>query len=200
MSRAFTIWFTGISHSGKSTVGTGVGEALRARGFTVELLDSGRIRAYTNRSLGFTQREIEANVLRLGYECNLLNRNGVVAVVMAVSPYREVRDQVRKQIEHFVEVYCHCPLDVLRQRDTAELFARAERGEVQHVAGVNAPYEEPLHPEITLDTDRLTPEASIEKVLKKLEELGHIDPVGSANYTASEEEMIRQRLQDLGYL
>ena len=200
MSGAFTIWFTGISHSGKSTIGSGVGEALRARGFTVELLDSGRIRAYTNRSLGFTRREIEANVLRLGYECNLLNRNGVVAVVMAVSPYRDVRDQVRKQVENFVEVYCHCPLEVVRQRDTADLFARAERGEIEHVAGVNAPYEEPPSPELTLDTDRLTPEASIERVLKKLEELDYIEPVGSATYTAEEEEMIRQRLQDLGYL
>lgn len=200
MSRAFTIWFTGISHSGKSTIGSGVGEALRARGFAVELLDSGRIRACTNRSLGFTRGEIEANVLRLGYECTLLNRNGVVAIVMAVSPYRDVREQVRKQVGNFVEVYCRCSLDVLLQRDTADLFARAQRGEVEHVAGVNAPYEEPEDAEIVLDTDRLTPEASIERVLGTLEELGYVAPVGSATYTASEEEMIRQRLQDLGYL
>jgi len=200
VAEAFTLWFTGITHSGKSTIGSAVGDALRARGLSVELLDSARIRAYTNRGLGFTKREIEINVLRLGYECLLLNRNGVVAIVMAVSPYRDARDQVRRQIPRFVEVYCRCPLDVLRRRDTSELFARAERGEVEHLAGVNAPYEEPLHAEIVLDTDKLTADQAARQVLARLEELGHIERVEPATYTAEEEEMIRQRLQNMGYL
>ncbi|MFQ5462006.1 MAG: adenylyl-sulfate kinase, partial [Phycisphaerae bacterium] len=139
LNDAFTIWFTGLSGSGKSTIGKAVGDALKARGLTVEVLDSGRIRQKLNRTLGFTREEVETNLLRLGYECTMLNRNGVVAVVTAVSPYRDVRDQLRRDIGRFVEVYCRCAMDILMQRGAKTLFEKAQRGEIQHVAGVNAP-------------------------------------------------------------
>lgn len=200
MSKAFTIWFTGMSGSGKSTIGRDVAEALQVRGLTVEVLDSGRIRQQLNRTLGFTREEVETNLLRLGYECKLLNRNAVTVVVTAVSPYRDVRDRLRDQIGEFVEIHCRCPMEVLMRRGAGELFEKARRGEIAHVAGVDAPYEEPLKPEVLLNTDELTVEQSVNKVIATLEVLGRIERVEAACYTPEEEEIIRQRLQDLGYL
>lgn len=200
MSKAFTIWFTGMSGSGKSTIGRDVAEALQVRGLTVEVLDSGRIRQQLNRTLGFTREEVETNLLRLGYECKLLNRNAVTVVVTAVSPYRDVRDRLRDQIGEFVEIHCRCPMEILMRRGAGELFEKARRGEIAHVAGVDAPYEEPLKPEVLLNTDELTVEQSVNKVIATLEVLGRIERVEAACYTPEEEEIIRQRLQDLGYL
>lgn len=177
-----------------------MGELLQARGLQVEVLDSGRIRQQLNRTLGFTREEVETNLLRLGYECKMLNRNGIIAVVTAVSPYRDVRERLRKEIEAFVEVYCRCPMEVLIERGSRELFEKAQRGELKHVAGVNSPYEEPLKPEVLLNTERSTPEEAAAKVITTLEVLGRIDRIEQAAYTAEEEAMIRQRLQNLGYL
>ena len=200
MGEPLAIWFTGMSGSGKSTIGQGVGDALRSRGHKVEVLDSGRIRQQLNRALGFSREEVETNLLRLGYECTMLNRNGVTAVVTAVSPYRDVRDRIRKQIAGFVEVHCRCPMEVLMQRGARDLIEKAQRGEIAHVAGVNSPYEEPLKPEVLLNTDQVTPEECVKQVIATLELLGHVDKVETSCYTPAEEEMIRQRLQDLGYL
>ena len=200
MSDAFTIWFTGMSGSGKSTIGRATGDALRTRGLQVEVLDSGRIRQQINRLLGFSREEVETNLLRLGYECKLLNRNGMTAIVTAVSPYRDVRDRLREEVGRFVEVYCRCPMEVLMKRGAGELFEKAQHGEITHVAGVNAPYEEPLKPEILLNTDQLTVDQSVSQVVTTLEVLGRIERVEAACYTPQEEEIIRQRLQDLGYL
>ena len=196
----FTIWFTGLPRSGKSTIARQVADALRVRGQHVELLNSAKIRKEVNRSLGFTREEIETSVQRLGYECMMLNRNGVVAVVTAVSPYRDARDALRGEIRDFVEVYCHATMDVLVQRDTRGFFERAKRGEIKHVAGVNAPYEEPKSPEVRLDTDTESAENCSGAVITALERLGLIDPVEQSGYTHEEEEIIKQRLHDLGYL
>jgi adenylylsulfate kinase len=200
VSQPFTIWFTGLSGSGKSTIGQKVADALQLRGLRVEVLDSGRIRQQVNRHLGFTRQEVETNLLRLGYECKLLNRNGVTVIVTAVSPYRDVRDRIREEVVEFVEVHCRCPMEVLVKRGAGELFERARRGEIEHVAGVNAPYEEPLKPEILLNTDQINIEESVANTIATLEVLGRIERVESACYSPEEEEVIRQRLQDLGYL
>ncbi len=200
MTEGFTIWFTGLSGSGKSSIGKAVGDALRSRALKVEVLDSGRIRQQLNRTLGFSREEVETNLLRLGYECTLLNRNGVTAIVTAVSPYRDVRDRIREDIDNFVEVYCRCPMEVVMKRGARELFEKAQRDEIAHVAGVNAPYEEPLKPEVLLNTDQLSIEQSVNQTLATLEVLGRIGPVETAAYTEEEEEMIRRRLQDLGYV
>jgi adenylylsulfate kinase len=189
-----------MSGSGKSTIGRAVGEALQLRGLKVEVLDSGRIRQQLNRQLGFTREEIETNLVRLAYECRLLNRNGVTVIVTAVSPYRDVRERIRQGLAGMVEVYCRCPMNVLEERGSGELFERARSGKIAHVAGVNAPYEEPPNPEVLLDTDKLTVEEAVNSTLEVLEDIGHIRRVESACYSPDEEEMIRRRLQDLGYL
>jgi len=200
LNKAFTIWFTGLSGSGKSTIGRAVGEALRLRGVRIEVLDSGRIRQQLNRAMGWSREEVETNLLRLGYECILLNRNGVTVIVTAVSPYRDARDRLREEVGDFIEIHCRCPMEILVRRGVGELFEKAQRGEIAHVAGVNAPYEEPLKPEVLLNTDQLTVEQSVNKVLATLELLGRIEKVEAASYTPEEEEMIRRRLQELGYL
>lgn len=196
----FTIWLTGMSGSGKTSVAKALAERLADRGFKVEVLDSGRIRAQINRSLGFSRKEIEENTLRLAYECVLLNRNGVVSIVGSVSPYRAVRDKAREQIGNFVEIYCRCPMEVLMKRDSKGLYERALKNEIEHMAGVNAPYEEPLKPEVLLNTDQLEVEDAANQVIKTLEVLGRVHRQEGAAYTEQEEEMIRQRLEDLGYL
>ena len=196
----FTVWFTGLPRSGKSAVARLLVEALHIRGLHVEYLSSSKIRKELNRSLGFTREEIETNLRRLGYECKLLNGNGVVSVVTAVSPYRDVRDALRADIGAFIEVCCRAPMEVLMARDTRRLFERAKAGEIEHVAGVNAPYEEPFKPEVLLNTDSESPEACCAKIVTTLELLKFIEPVEPAAYTADEEEMIKQRLRDLGYL
>lgn len=200
MKEGFTIWLTGLSSSGKTSIANAVGDLLHIRGVAAEVLDSGRIRAQINRSLGFSKEEIEENTMRLAYECKLLNRNGIVAIVGSVSPYREVRDRAREQIDHFIEVYCRCPMEVLMKRDTKGLYEKALKNEIQHVAGVNAPYEEPLKPEVLLNTDHKKVDESALKVMTTLELLGRIERMEGAAYTPAEEEMIRQRLEDLGYL
>jgi len=196
----FTVWFTGLPRSGKSTVARLVLDGLREGGHRAELLNSARIRREINRSLGFSREDIKENMARLSYECRMLNRNGLIAVVTSVSPYRDLRDEVRREIGRFVEVYCRAPLEVLIKRDKRGLFERAQKGEVQFVAGVNAPYEEPIKPEVLLDTDREPAEACAAKVIKTLELLGYIEPMEQATYTQEETEIIKQRLSDLGYL
>ena len=198
--QGFTVWFTGLSRSGKSTLAALTADSLRARGYTSEVLDSGRIRQATNRSLGFTREEIDANLKRIGYECKLLNRNGVIVLVAAVSPYRDQRDALREDVGRFIEVYCRCPLEVLVARDKRDLFGRAQRGEITHVAGINSPYEEPFKPEVLINTDANTPQQGVDRIISTLEILGYLPKHGSAEYTAEEEEVIRQRLHDLGYI
>ncbi len=197
---AFTVWLTGLPRSGKSTIAKLLAEAIQRRGLHVEVLNSARIRREINRSLGFTREEIEANLRRLGYECKLLNKNGVITVVTSVSPYRDVRDAIREEVGSFVEVYCRAPMEVLIGRDSRGLFEKAKRGEIQCVAGINAPYEEPFKPEILLNTDQDSAEVCCAKSLKTLELLGFLDPYEASGYSADEEEMIKKRLRDLGYL
>lgn len=196
----FTIWFTGITGSGKSTLAMMLKDALTGRGLASEVLDSGRIRQELNRSLGFSREEIETNLKRLAYESKMLNRNGVVAIVAAVSPYRDVRDAIREDVGRFIEVFCRCPMEVLLRRDDKNLFDRAQRGEVRHVAGINAPYEEPIKPEVLLNTDTESPDASVRKIVTTLQLLGYLPETPSASYTANEEALIKQRLADLGYI
>ena len=129
-----------------------------------------------------------------------MNRNGVVVLVAAVSPYREQRDAVRARIGRFVEVYCRCPLEVLTERDKGDLFARARAGEIAHVAGVNAPYEEPKQAEVEIDTDSDPVDVGVGRILTRLQQLGYLPAQGSAEYTAEEEAIIKQRLRDMGYI
>lgn len=197
--QTFTIWFTGISRSGKSTLANMLCENLTDLGLKAESLDSGRIRRQLDSGLGFTRAEIEKNLNRLAYDCQMLNRNGVIAIVAAISPYKALRDTIRKKIGSFVEVYCDAAVEELEDRDPEGFFAKARSNEILNVAGVNAPYEAPAKPEVHLLTAQDSPERCLETLLKTLEILEYIPTRAKSAYTPEEEAMIKNRLRELGY-
>jgi adenylyl-sulfate kinase len=200
-TKGFTVWFTGLSGSGKTTLSMMLEEDLRRRGIQkIEVLDGDVIRTHLSRGLGFTREDRDANIRRIGFICKLLSRNGVVAIAAAISPYREARDFNRKEIGDFVEVYCKCSLKVCIERDVKGLYRKALAGEIKNYTGVDDPYEEPLNPEVVLETDRETAEESVMKIVRKLEVLGYLPPSEESVYTAEEEEKVKKRLEDLGYL
>lgn len=175
--RGFTVWFTGLSGAGKTTIAHELVPALRERGHKVELLDGDIVRTNLSKGLGFSKEDRDTNIRRIGFVCDLLTRNGVVAVGAAISPYREIRDEVRAKVGEFVEVYVKCPVDVLKERDVKGLYEKALRGEIPNFTGVSDPYEEPLNAEVVVETDNETVEESLGKILTKLEELGYLEPV-----------------------
>jgi adenylyl-sulfate kinase len=176
VDRGFTVWFTGLSCSGKSTLAELVAEKLRRRGKTkIEVLDGDVVRTHLSKGLGFSKEDRDINIRRIGFVCKLLSRNGVIAISAAISPYREVRDWNRREIGDFVEVYCKCPLEVCIRRDVKGLYKKALAGEIKNYTGIDDPYEEPLSPEVVVETDRESPEESARKVIEKLEALGYLD-------------------------
>ncbi len=174
--RGFVVWFTGLSGAGKSTLAHGLESVLRERGLKVEVLDGDVVRTHLSKGLGFSKEDRDTNIRRIGFVCKLLARNGVVAIAAAISPYREIRDELRRDIGDFVEVYVKCPLEVLLARDIKGLYAKALRGEIANFTGVSDPYEEPLNPEVLLETDRESVGESLAVLLAKLEELGYLTP------------------------
>jgi adenylyl-sulfate kinase len=181
---SFTVWFTGLSGAGKTTIARRLEQVLRDKGLKVEVLDGDVIRTNLSKGLGYSKKDRDTNIRRVGFVCRLLARNGVVAIGSTISPYRAVRDEVRAENGDFVEVYLKCPLEVLQQRDPKGLYARALRGEIPHFTGVSDPYEEPLQPEVVLETGKETEEESLAKVLAKLEELGFLAP-GHGRFSGS---------------
>lgn len=175
--RGFTVWITGLSGAGKTTIARGLERVLRDGGLKVEVLDGDVVRTHLSKGLGFSKEDRDTNIRRIGFVCKLLARNGVAAIAAAISPYREIRDEVRADSGDFVEVYVKCPLEVLIRRDVKGLYTKALRGEIAHFTGVSDPYEEPLNPEVLLETDRETEEESLAKLVAKLEELGYLAPV-----------------------
>ena len=173
--KGFTLWFTGLSGAGKSTLSERVFEKLKQAGAKVELLDGDEVRTHLSKGLGFSKEDRDTNVQRLGFVCQLLSRNGVIAIVAAISPYRETRNQVRAKIENFVEIYVHCPIEVLAERDVKGLYKRALAGEIANFTGVNDPYEAPTSPEVTVDSSKETLEQSEARVWDKLKEMGLFD-------------------------
>lgn len=168
--KGFTLWFTGLSGSGKSTISHRITERLRAAGRRVELLDGDIVRTNLSQGLGFSKEDRDTNVRRIGFVCELLSRNGVIAVVAAISPYREARDRVRANIPEFIEVYVECPLDVLAERDVKGLYKQAMAGLIPHFTGVSDPYEPPLNPELWIRSDEEPAEQSVERVWTTLKD------------------------------
>jgi len=174
MHKGFTLWFTGMSGAGKSTISGLLVERLRALGARVEVLDGDVVRTYLSKGLGFSKEDRDENIRRIGFVCELLSRNGVIAIAAAISPYRAVREEVRARIADFVEVYVECPVEVLAERDVKGLYKKALAGEIPHFTGVTDPYEPPLHPEITVNSSRETPDQSVARIWATLEHLGLI--------------------------
>lgn len=172
--KGFTVWFTGLSGSGKSTIAERVALKLERKGLPVETLDGDIVRTNLSKGLGFSREDRDENIKRVGFVCQLLTRHGVAAVASVISPYREARDFNRRKIGSFVEVYVSCPVEICAQRDIKGLYQKAMAGEIKGFTGVDDPYEPPENPEVICRTDKESVEICVEKVLKKLEELGYI--------------------------
>ncbi len=203
MEDGFTLWFTGLSGAGKSTIANAVVERLQALGRRVELLDGDEIRKNLSQGLGFSKADRDANIARIAFVAKLLSRNGVIAITAAISPYRETRDHARAEISNFVEVFVDCPLEVCEQRDVKGLYARARSGEIKQFTGISDPYEVPQNPEITVHTDQENVDQEVEIVLSKLAELGYLPreaATAGGAYSAEEEALVEERLKNLGYL
>lgn len=142
----------------------------------MEVLDGDEVRQRLNRGLGFSKEDRNENIRRIAFVAKLLARNGVVAIIAAISPYRAIRDEARAEIERFVEVYVKCPLEVCIARDVKGLYRKALAGEIQNFTGISDPYEAPLHPELVVETAQEPPEASVKRLLSRLEELGYLLP------------------------
>lgn len=172
--KGFTLWFTGLSGSGKSTISERVALRLQRRGIPVEVLDGDVVRTHLSKGLGFSHEDRDENIKRVGFVCQLLTRNGVAAIASVISPYRAAREHNRRLIGNFVEVYTRCPIEVCAQRDVKGLYQKAAAGEIKGFTGVDDPYEPPGSPEVVCHTDKESVEESVDKVLMKLEELGYI--------------------------
>ncbi len=178
LDRGFTLWFTGLSGAGKTTVAEIVEKELRDRIGNVEVLDGDIVRTNLSKGLGFSREDRDTNILRIGFVANLLTRNGVAVIVSAISPYKEARDQVRREIgDDFIEVFVDCPVEVCAERDVKGLYKKAYAGEIKEFTGVSDPYEPPAAPELILRTNEEDAAESAKRVITKLEELGYLDPV-----------------------
>lgn len=178
--KGFTLWFTGMSGTGKSTLTDLLEAEFRERGYKVEVLDGDIVRTHLSRGLGFSKEDRDINVRRIGFVCDLLSRNGVIAISAAISPYEKIRQEVRRSVERngaaFVEIHTRASLDELVRRDVKGLYKKALAGEIQNFTGVTDPYEEPQNPEITVDSGTEPAAESFQRILKYLEERELISP------------------------
>ncbi len=175
--KGVTVWFTGLSGAGKTTLARAVYDELKKRGNRVEILDGDVVRQYLTKGLGFSKEDRDENIRRIGFVAHLLTRNGVIVLVAAISPYRATREEVRRKIGDFIEVYVNAPLEVCEQRDVKGLYKKARAGEIKNFTGISDPYEPPLNPEVECRTDLERVEESVAKVLRKLAELGYLRPM-----------------------
>lgn len=169
-----TVWFTGLSGAGKTTISCAVGNRLKSYGQKLEILDGDVVRLNLCKGLGFSKEDRDENIRRVGFVASLLTRNQVTVLVSAISPYREIRQEVRERIGNFVEVYVNAPLQVCEQRDVKGLYKKARAGEIKNFTGIDDPYEPPFNPDVECRTDLETVEESVSKVLAKLRELGYV--------------------------
>ncbi|MBM4437957.1 MAG: adenylyl-sulfate kinase [Actinobacteria bacterium] len=172
----FTVWLTGLSGAGKSTLAAAVSERLHALGYAhVQTLDGDIVRQHISRDLGFSRADRDENIRRIAVIAHLLTKNGVPTIVAAISPYREARDQAREFIGYFLEVYVRCPLRVCMARDPKGLYVKALAGQLPNFTGVSDPYEPPVEPDVTVDTDRLSVEAAVERIVDALQRVGYLE-------------------------
>ncbi|GAB4470761.1 MAG: adenylyl-sulfate kinase [Anaerolineae bacterium] len=172
--KGFTLWMTGLSGAGKTTIAKIVEQELKARGVKIERLDGDVVRQSLTRDLGFSKEDRDKNIERVTFVAKLLSRNGVGVIASFISPYQAVRDMVRRETTNFIEVFVHAPLEVCIERDVKGMYKKAMAGQIENFTGISDPYEEPVNPEIVLYTDRETPEESAARVIAYLEEHGYI--------------------------
>ena len=172
--KGVTVWFTGLSGAGKSTIAEKLAKVLKERGRKVEIMDGDVVRTNLSKGLGFSKEDRDINIRRIGFVCDLLARNGVVAIAAAISPYREVRDENRANTGNFLEVYVECSIEELTRRDVKGLYEKALKGEIKNFTGISDPYEEPLNPEVTLNSETQNEEESLNILVAKMEELGYL--------------------------
>jgi adenylylsulfate kinase len=173
--RGFTVWFTGLSGAGKSTIAGIVGPELERRGLLVDYLDGDVVRTHLSKGLGFSKEDRDTNIERIGWVASRLTRAGAAVLVSAISPYAATRARAREMVEEhgaFVEVFVHASVEECARRDVKGLYAKALAGEIAQFTGVSDPYEAPQAPEIAIATERETPEESARRVVAVLEERG----------------------------
>jgi adenylylsulfate kinase len=171
----FTLWFTGLSGSGKSTIAHLVGPELDRRGLVVEYLDGDNVRTHLSKELGFSKEDRDTHIERVGWVASRLTRQGGAVITAAISPYEATRQKAREMVEEvgtFVEVYVKASVEECAKRDVKGLYEKAFRGEIKEFTGVNDPYEEPTEPEVVLDTEAHSPEESAALVVAELKRLG----------------------------
>jgi adenylylsulfate kinase len=172
--QGYTIWFTGLPCCGKTTIANQVAVLLKKKGYLVEQLDGDIIRQNFSSDLSFSKKDRDENIKRATFLAKMLSRNNVVVLASFVSPYRKERRKARKEIKNFVEVFVRCPVKICMKRDVKGMYKKALEGKIQHFTGVDDPYEEPEHPELIVDTDIESLDESVEKVIKKIQELGFL--------------------------
>ncbi len=200
-SPAFVIWFTGLSGAGKSTISEELAREFVRRQVNFEILDGDVVRTHLSKGLGFSKEDRDTNIRRIGWVAGTLAKHGCIPICAAISPYRNIRDEIRREYPRFVEVYVKVPLSVCEQRDVKGLYKKARAGEIKGFTGIDDPYEEPLNAEVICETDRETVVESAAKILRRCEELGYLRPApDEASYSAAEKEQLEKSLKDLGYI
>jgi len=175
VTKGVTIWLTGLSGAGKSTIALALAEVLQKKGVQrLELLDGDIVRQNLAKGLGFSKEDRDENIRRIGFVAHLLTRNGVIVIVSAISPYREIRQEVSDRIGDFMEVYVNAPLEVCEQRDVKGLYKKARTGEIKQFTGISDPYDSPLSPTVECHTDQERVADSVEKILAKMIKLGYL--------------------------
>ena len=177
----FTLWFTGLSGAGKTTISELVVEELQSRGSAIEVLDGDVVRQNLSKGLGFSKEDRDTNIRRVAFVADLLSRNGVPVITAAISPYREIRDEAREMMDgRFIEAYVKASVEECERRDVKGLYAKARSGEIKEFTGVSDPYEPPENPEVVLETEEESPEESAQRIIEYLEERGLIPPARGA--------------------
>jgi len=204
---SFTLWFMGRPASGKSTLAKRVENRLSDLDIAIENLDGDEVRQNLHPDLGFTREERATNNRRTAYVCKLLNRNGIAAVTAMITPFRDSQQRAREIVESggkFVLVYVKCPVEVCKERDPKGLYERAEAGKIENFTGVNHPFQEPLNPDIVVDSANSTVEECVDETLRVLSSMDVLSDETDLDYefdlSPTEERDIKERLRDRGYL
>ena len=198
--KGFTLWFTGLSGAGKTTLAKKVQKSLLRRNLNVELLDGDVVRTNLSKGLGFSKEDRDTNIRRIGFVASLLARNDAICIAAAISPYVAIRNEVRALHENFVEVYTECSLDTLEERDVKGLYKKARAGEIKGFTGVDDPYEAPESPEVQINSETESIDESADKIIRYLELKGLIPHLDSGDISATEEAAIREKLKGLSLI